>query len=51
MKSYLKEISDVFKEVNSSENGLSTSDARKRLEKNGPNKLNEAKKATLFQNG
>ena len=49
MKSYLEETEDVFKEVNSSEKGLSSSEAEKRLEENGKNKLNEAKKATIFQ--
>lgn len=49
MKSYLKEVTDVLKEVNSSENGLSSSEVKNRLEKYGLNKLNEVKKATLFQ--
>ena len=49
MKSYLEETEDVFKEVNSSKKGLSSSEAEKRLEENGKNKLNEAKKATIFQ--
>ena len=37
MKSYLEETEDVFKEVNSSEKGLSSSEAEKRLEENGKN--------------
>ena len=49
MKSYLEETKDVFKEVNSNENGLSSAEAEKRLGENGKNKLNEAKKATIFQ--
>ena len=38
MKSYLKEVTDVLKEVNSSENGLSSSESKNRLEKYGLNK-------------
>lgn len=49
MKSYLEKAEDVLKEVDSNENGLSSSEAKKRIEKYGKNKLNEAKKATLFQ--
>ena len=49
MKHYLEETADVLKEVNSTENGLSSSEAEKRLAENGKNKLKEAEKESLFQ--
>jgi Ca2+-transporting ATPase len=48
MKHYLHEVADVFAEVKSSEAGLTTAEAEKRLEVNGKNKLAEAKKASMF---
>ena len=48
MKHYLHEVADVFAEVKSSETGLTTAEAQKRLEANGKNKLAEAKKASMF---
>ncbi len=48
-KYYLEETKDVLKSLNTSENGLSSNEASKRLEKNGKNKLKEAEKETLFQ--
>ena len=49
MKFYLEQIESVFSHVNSSENGLSSSEAEKRLAENGKNKLEEGKKKTTFQ--
>ncbi len=48
MKYYLHEVSDVFAEVKSSENGLTSAEAEKRLQENGKNKLAEAKKVSMF---
>ncbi len=47
MKFYLEDLKDVFNNLNSSENGLSENEAKKRLEQNGKNKLDEGKKASL----
>jgi len=47
MKKYLQTTEEVLKELNSSRNGLSVEEARKRLEANGKNKLTEAKKDSL----
>ena len=44
MKEYLKSIKEVLEEVKTNENGLTSSDAEKRLEENGKNKLKEPKK-------
>ncbi len=49
MKYYLQKIEDVFKAIGSSVEGLTTSEANARLERNGKNKLDEGKKKTLFQ--
>ena len=49
MKFYLEEAAKVFAEVKSSENGLTTAEAEKRLEQNGKNKLKEAEKESLFK--
>ncbi len=49
MKYYLEEISAVFKSVKSTENGLSSAEAEKRLLQNGKNKLAEGKKDSLFK--
>ncbi len=48
MKEYLKNCEDVLTEVGSNENGLTSSEAASRLEKNGKNKLAEGKKESLF---
>jgi len=44
LKEYLKSSEDVLKNLSSSPNGLSSNEAKSRLEKNGKNKLKEAKK-------
>lgn len=49
MKEYLKEVSEVLTEQNTSEQGLSSTEAVKRLTQHGPNKLAEGKKTTLLQ--
>ena len=49
MKFYLESAETVFKEVASSENGLSEQEALTRLEKNGKNKLDEGKKDSLLK--
>ncbi|HZJ75482.1 MAG TPA: cation-translocating P-type ATPase [Clostridia bacterium] len=49
MKHYLEEIATVFEEVKSTENGLSSAEAEKRLLQNGKNKLAEGKKDSLFK--
>lgn len=48
MEYYLKETSAVFSELKSSEKGLSSAEAEKRLAEIGRNKLAEAKKASLL---
>ena len=48
-KFYLLKEEEVFKEVNSSPEGLSSAEAQRRLELNGKNKLEEAKKESLFK--
>ena len=48
MKHYLHEVGEVFAEVKSSSEGLTTAEAEKRLEANGKNKLAEAKKVSMF---
>ena len=49
MKKYLKTSADVIKDLNSSFEGLSKKEAELRLEQNGKNKLQEAKKDSLFK--
>ena len=49
MKEYLKEAGEVIEALDSSENGLSSADAEKRLERNGKNKLIEGKKESLIR--
>ncbi|MBQ8764034.1 MAG: cation-translocating P-type ATPase [Clostridia bacterium] len=49
MKFYLEQISDVFSHVKSSESGLTSAEAEKRLAENGKNKLKEGKKKTTLQ--
>ena len=49
MQFYLKETDAVFEEVRSSEAGLTSEEAAKRLEQNGKNKLAEAKKDSALK--
>lgn len=49
MKHYLSETGDVLKEVGSSDSGLTAAEAASRLERDGKNKLAEAKKVSLFR--
>ncbi len=49
MKHYLESAEAVFTEVNSSEIGLTSAEAAARLEKNGKNKLAEAKKDSTIK--
>ncbi len=49
MNFYREEVSDVLREVNSSQNGLTTAEAEKRLEANGKNKLKQAEKDSLIK--
>lgn len=48
MKHYLSSVEETFKEVRSSQEGLSSAEAKKRLEENGKNKLEEGKKESLI---
>ncbi len=48
MKHYLHSSEEVFNEVSSSETGLSQAEADARLERDGKNKLQEAKKTPLI---
>lgn len=47
MKHYLMSAEETFREVKSSENGLSSKEAEERLAENGKNKLKEGKKTSL----
>ncbi|MBQ2842557.1 MAG: cation-translocating P-type ATPase [Clostridia bacterium] len=49
MKFYLEQVDSVFSHVKSSEAGLTTAEAEKRLAENGKNKLKEGKKKTILQ--
>ena len=49
MKYYLENIENVFEEVQSTPQGLSSAEAQKRAEKYGKNKLAEAKKDSIFK--
>ena len=49
MKYYLKSIDETLTEVSSGSSGLTAAEASARLEKNGRNKLAEAKKDSLFK--
>lgn len=49
MKYYLESMQSVFDDLKSSENGLSSQEAAKRLEQNGKNKLAEAKKDSVIK--
>ncbi len=48
MKHYLHSADEVFSEIGSSTEGLSSSEAQSRLERDGKNKLNEAKKKSTL---
>lgn len=48
-KYYLISNQEVLKNIESSEEGLSSEEARSRLEKNGKNKLQESQKESLFK--
>ena len=49
MKEYLVDSREVLSELKTSEAGLSSAEAAKRLEENGANKLKEGKKESLFK--
>ena len=49
MKHYLEEVSAVFSEIGSGENGLTAAEADERLQKYGKNKLKEAEKDSLIK--
>ena len=49
MKEYLKSIEEVLNDVVSTSDGISSNEAKKRLEKNGKNKLDEPKKDGLLK--
>lgn len=49
MKEYLKSADEVFAAIGSSANGLTSAEAQTRLEKNGKNKLAEAKKPSVIK--
>ena len=49
MKEYLRDFTEVLEENKTSLNGLDSSDAAKRLEENGKNKLAEGKKDSLIK--
>ncbi len=49
MSAFFKEKNEVLSELNSSAEGLASSEASKRSEKFGKNKLAEGKKETIFQ--
>lgn len=48
MKEYLQTAEEVLKQINSTATGLTNSEAEERLRNNGPNKLKEAEKVSLF---
>ena len=48
MKHYLSEVRDVLESVDATQDGLKSAEAGERLQKNGPNKLREPKKGSLF---
>ncbi|MBR5539670.1 MAG: calcium-translocating P-type ATPase, PMCA-type [Clostridia bacterium] len=49
MKFYTETVDEALKATNSSESGLSSAEAEKRLAENGKNKLKEAKKDSLIK--
>ena len=48
-KTYTQSAEEVLSELQVGREGLSSSEAKARLEKYGPNKLKEAEKPTLLQ--
>ena len=48
MNWHQKDIADTYKDLNSSEGGLSADESSKRLDEFGPNELTETRKRTLF---
>ena len=50
MKYYNEEIKDIFKELNTSKEGLTSVEAKNRQEKNGKNKLEEKNLLHFFKN-
>ena len=49
MNEYTQSVEEILAQTKSTENGLSSAEAAKRLEEHGPNRLKEAAKPTLFQ--
>ena len=49
MKEHIMNVDEVISQLNTTKNGLSSIEAKKRLEEYGPNKLKEEKKKTLLQ--
>lgn len=49
MKFYAEEVGTVLNELKTCENGLSTAEAEKRLERDGKNKLKEGKKTSIVK--
>ena len=49
MKEYLKSVEEVLKDTNSTQNGITSSQAKERLEKNGANKLKEPPRDGLLK--
>ncbi|MBR6557724.1 MAG: cation-translocating P-type ATPase [Clostridia bacterium] len=49
MKEYLSDYKVVLAEIDSTDIGLSSDEAKRRLEANGPNKLNEGKKVSIIR--
>ena len=43
-----KDIKEVFKELNSSETGLTQKESEERLSKYGPNEIKEEKKISIY---
>ena len=48
-KAYTQSTEEVLRGLNATAEGLTSEQARERLEKYGPNKLKEAEKATWLQ--
>ena len=48
MQQYLLDLTSALRSVSSEENGLSSAEAQRRLDQNGPNKLAEGKKTPLI---
>ncbi len=43
---HLKDVKEIFEQIQSSSNGLSSEEAARRLDEYGPNELKEKKKKT-----